>query len=635
MSSPPSLTPLAISSPSAQPKSISPTTPLSARPPSPSPSPPLGDSAEDKERSSPVDPVAPAAEPTPPPTPSAPTPQAPTTAVSNGIPPPARPTPHQTFTSPPAVPSQPRMPPSQMAGRMGPQGMQGMQGRGGMPMPLGMRGPMGMGGGGGQMQSRLPPSLQAKMDQIAASRAGAPAGPGGPLANGPNGPNPSATSMSALLHSAALQRPSTTPSIPGPASGPLGLAARRAGGAPRPNLGAMGMGVSAPGGPGARVGGLGGIGGRRGPPGGLTLSGMAGGKKEEDGNKFSDFGKIVDPSGSLKFSSKAVLHANGVDFSNGQSFKINMDEIEILDELGKGNYGTVQKVFHRPTGVTMAMKEIRLELDNSKLNAIIMELDILHRAVAPEIVEFYGAFTIESCVYYCIEFMDAGSLDALTGGGVPAKDVTEDEEGEEELRVPEPVLRRITAAIVRGLGFLKDELQIMHRDVKPTNVLINRKGEVKLCDFGVSGQLEKSLAKTNIGCQSYMAPERIKGESQNQLATYTVSSDVWSVGLSIIELAKGCYPYPPETFANVFAQLQAIVYGPAPTLPKGYSAVAQDFVAKCLIKDPNGRPTYAQLLKHPFLLADIDADVDMVGWVAQAMKRRAARGVIPLAEIEA
>jgi mitogen-activated protein kinase kinase len=133
-------------------------------------------------------------------------------------------------------------------------------------------------------------------------------------------------------------------------------------------------------------------------------------------------------------------------------------------------------------------------------------------------------------------------------------------------------------------------------DVKPTNVLINKKGEVKLVDFGVSGQLEKSLAKTNIGCQSYMAasfplismnervltkkPERIKGESTGQASSYTASSDVWSVGLSIVELAKGCYPYPPETFANVFAQLTAIVHGPAPTLPSGYSQDAHDFVAK-------------------------------------------------------
>lgn len=211
-----------------------------------------------------------------------------------------------------------------------------------------------------------------------------------------------------------------------------------------------------------------------------------------------------------------------------------------------------------------------------------MELDILHRAVAPEIVEFYGAFTIESCVYYCMEFMDAGSLDKLTGvRALPAKTATaNDTAAPAEPHVPEPVLRRITAAIVRGLRFLKDELQIMHRDVKPTNVLMNSKGEVKLCDFGVSGQLEKSLAKTNIGCQSYMAPERIKGESQNQVSTYTVSSDVWSVGLSIIEIATGTYPYPPETFANVFAQLTAIVNGAAPTLPDTYSAEARDFVAK-------------------------------------------------------
>lgn len=75
-----------------------------------------------------------------------------------------------------------------------------------------------------------------------------------------------------------------------------------------------------------------------------------------------------------------------------------------------------------------------------------MELDVLHRAVAPEIVEFYGAFFIESCVYYCMEYMDAGSLDKLQGAGVP-----------------ENILRRIASSMVRGLKFLKDDLQIIHR----------------------------------------------------------------------------------------------------------------------------------------------------------------------------
>lgn len=74
------------------------------------------------------------------------------------------------------------------------------------------------------------------------------------------------------------------------------------------------------------------------------------------GTPFSNFSKIVDPSGSLNFQNKAVLHAKGVDFSTGASFNINMDELELQDELGSGNYGTVQKVYHKITKVTMAMK---------------------------------------------------------------------------------------------------------------------------------------------------------------------------------------------------------------------------------------------------------------------------------------
>ncbi|KAK0534676.1 MAP kinase kinase Wis1 [Tilletia horrida] len=354
----------------------------------------------------------------------------------------------------------------------------------------------------------------------------------------------------------------------------------------------------------------GGLGRRMGPPGKLNT----GPTTTSGGTPFANFSKIVDPSGRLKFDGKAILHASGVQFQNGTSFKINMEELELQDELGKGNYGTVRRVKHRVTNVEMAMKEIRLELDDSKLNAIIMELDILHRATAPQIVEFYGAFFIESCVYYTMEYMDAGSLDKLYDG---------------RGSVPEDVLARITSSMVKGLRFLKDELQIMHRDVKPTNVLVNRKGQVKLCDFGVSGQLEKSLAKTNIGCQSYMAPERIQGESQFKLGTYTVASDVWSLGLSMVEITIGTYPYPPETYANVFAQLQAIVHGDPPQLPPDlYSETARDFVGRCLEKVPSRRATYAEMLEHPFLRGDVErgeGGVDMQGWVEAALQRRAER----------
>jgi serine/threonine protein kinase len=92
-------------------------------------------------------------------------------------------------------------------------------------------------------------------------------------------------------------------------------------------------------------------------------------------------------------------------------------------------------------------------------------------------------------------------------------------------------------------------------------------------------------------------PERIKGESQNNLGTYTVSSDVWSVGLSIIEIGLGHYPYPPETYSNVFAQLTAIVHGDSPNLPdERYSETARDWVESCLRKLPEARASYAELL---------------------------------------
>ncbi|KAI5808604.1 MAP kinase [Peziza echinospora] len=323
-------------------------------------------------------------------------------------------------------------------------------------------------------------------------------------------------------------------------------------------------------------------------------------------NKYSDF--VDANTGTLKFAGKAIIHGKGVDFSSGRSFSISLDEIEKIDELGKGNYGTVFKVIHRKPnqvlrplsrqpsekeqeeGVVMAMKEIRLELDEAKFAQIIMELDILHKCRSPYIVEFYGAFFQEGAVYICMEHMDGGSIDKLYKDGVP-----------------EGVLRKITHATVQGLKTLKDDHNIIHRDVKPTNILVNTNGEIKLCDFGVSGNLVASIAKTNIGCQSYMAPERIANGGMQAAdtpgtGTYSVQSDIWSLGLSILECAMGCYPYPPETYNNIFSQLSAIVEGVPPDLPEGeFTEDARDFVRGCLNKVPKLRPTYAMLLNHAWI----------------------------------
>ncbi|KAJ5879893.1 hypothetical protein N7455_003358 [Penicillium solitum] len=452
-------------------------------------------------------------------------------------------------------------------------------------------------------------------------------------------------------------------------------------GAARPSPQNWPSSTSVPGtGPGTLSPRPGGIGAKRAKP-GLKLSDItgpptpAGGTDQKPGepngeSAFSKYSEFIDTKeGTLNFKNKALLHGGGVEFSSGHSFKISLDEVDRLEELGKGNYGTVYKVRHsrphlrkpglglggivsRPpghdepspdsgsndlSGVVMAMKEIRLELDEAKFAQIIMELDILHRCISPFIIDFYGAFFQEGAVYMCVEFMDGGSIDKLYEGGVP-----------------ENILRKVALSTIMGLKSLKEDHNIIHRDVKPTNVLVNSRGQVKICDFGVSGNLVSSIAKTNIGCQSYMAPERIAGGGMQQsgapsAGTYSVQSDVWSLGLSIIECAMGRYPYPPETFNNIFSQLHAIVHGDPPTLPDGFSSEAHAFVRACLDKNPKNRPTYNMLLRHPWLAplmqpptesggdsapppeepssgdaasSAITADEEVAEWVKTQMKRK-------------
>lgn len=323
---------------------------------------------------------------------------------------------------------------------------------------------------------------------------------------------------------------------------------------------------------------------------------------------FANYSKYIDiKSGSLNFKGKLSLDSKGVDFSSGSSFRISADELEFIEELGRGNYGTVSKVLHKPTGITMAMKEVRLELDESKFRQILMELEVLHKCISPFIVDFYGAFFVEGAVYMCMEYMDGGSLDKIYGDGID-----------------EPHLAYITECVIKGLKELKESHNVIHRDVKPTNILINTAGKVKLCDFGVSGNLVASLAKTNIGCQSYMAPERIKSLSPDDV-TYSVQSDIWSLGLTLLETAKGSYPYPPETYDNIFSQLSAIVDGEPPSLPESYSSEARNFVNQCLDKIPNRRPTYSKLLVHPWLLKYRNTEVHMSDYVQMKIAENSLR----------
>lgn len=161
------------------------------------------------------------------------------------------------------------------------------------------------------------------------------------------------------------------------------------------------------------------------------------------------------------------------------------------------------------------------------------------------------------------------------------------------------VLGKIAEATLGGLTYLYERHHIMHRDIKPSNILVNSRGHIKLCDFGVSGELINSVADTFVGTSTYMAPERIQGEK------YTVKSDVWSFGLSIMEMAIGKSPFAASEQlsdaesapAGILELLQQIVHEPAPKLPKSdaFPQILEDMIQKCLMKNPDDRPTPQEL----------------------------------------
>ncbi|XP_048649759.1 dual specificity mitogen-activated protein kinase kinase 5 isoform X13 [Marmota marmota marmota] len=281
------------------------------------------------------------------------------------------------------------------------------------------------------------------------------------------------------------------------------------------------------------------------------------------------------PSNSLKKSSAELKKI----LATGQ---INEQDIRYRDTLGHGNGGTVYKAYHVPSGKILAVKVILLDITLELQKQIMSELEILYKCDSSYIIGFYGAFFVENRISICTEFMDGGSLDVYR-------------------KIPEHVLGRIAVAVVKGLTYLWS-LKILHRDVKPSNMLVNTRGQVKLCDFGVSTQLVNSIAKTYVGTNAYMAPERISGEQ------YGIHSDVWSLGISFMELALGRFPYPQDS----------------PVLPVGeFSEPFVHFITQCMRKQPKERPAPEELMGHPFIVQFNDGNATVVSmWVCRALEER-------------
>ena len=205
--------------------------------------------------------------------------------------------------------------------------------------------------------------------------------------------------------------------------------------------------------------------------------------------------------------------------------------IEKGASLGEGAGGEVKKCKLQGKSTLFALKVITTNPDPDVKKQILRELEFNKGCASEHICAYYGAFFDPSTatISIAMEFCEGGSLDAVYR-----------EIKKRGSRTGEKVLAKVAEGTLNGLTYLHGK-KIIHRDIKPSNILLCRNGQVKLCDFGVSGEFgTKGEANTFIGTSYYMAPERITGQS------YTITSDVWSTGVTLLEVAQHRFPFPAD-----------------------------------------------------------------------------------------
>ncbi|XP_066573106.1 serine/threonine-protein kinase 10 [Amia ocellicauda] len=258
---------------------------------------------------------------------------------------------------------------------------------------------------------------------------------------------------------------------------------------------------------------------------------------------------------------------------------------DIVGELGDGAFGKVYKAKNKETGVLAAAKVIETKSEE-ELEDYMVEIDILASCNHRYIVKLLDAFYHENKLWIMIEFCPGGAVDAT---------MLELDRG-----LTEPQIQVICRQILEALDYLHS-MKIIHRDLKAGNILLTLEGDIKLADFGVSAKNSKTLQRRDsfIGTPYWMAPEVVMCETMKD-APYDYKADIWSLGITLIEMAQ---IEPPHHELNPMRVLLKIAKSEPPTLeqPSKWSAEFKDFLKRSLDKNPESRPTAVQLLEHPFV----------------------------------